>query len=183
MIIVVLETPRLLLRPLQTSDVRTMQQLLNHREITDTMEDYPYPYPVEAAYSTVAWSERAPRQGKGFGWAITRKDDRQMIGAIFLKVFLQPPEIGYWLGLPYWGQGYASEAANEVLRYAFETLRLPLLAAYANADNLGSRRVLEKLGMQLQHVRDYPKPGTDELKAAAYYELTIGGWIARQREL
>jgi RimJ/RimL family protein N-acetyltransferase len=179
MISVVLETPRLLLRPMELHDAPFIRDILSHREISDGMEDYPHPFPLEAARDMILWSQRAPGAGKGYSWAVTH--EQTFVGALFLKFHTQPAELGYWIGLPYWGQGFATEAADVVLRCAFETLRLPGIAAYAHADNAGSRRVLEKLGMTLQHVRNYPKPGTGEMKAAAYYEISGAEWQSRNR--
>ncbi len=181
MIIVVLETPRLLLRPMEMSDIPYICEILSHREITDGMEDYPHPFPTDAARDMILRSQQSPSEGNGYSWAIIHKTRQTFIGAIFLRFTMPHPELGYWIGLADWGQGYATEAGEEVLRYVFETLRLPLVAAYAHADNAGSRRVLEKLGMKLQHVRDYPVPGSDEIRAAAYYELVGGDWRNRRR--
>jgi ribosomal-protein-alanine N-acetyltransferase len=61
-------------------------------------------------------------------------------------------ELGYYLGRPAWGQGYATEAARACLRYGFETCRLPRVVAVVRTENQASRHVLEKLG--LRHDRD-----------------------------
>ena len=58
------------------------------------------------------------------------------------------PELGYWLGLSYWGQGFATEAARAVIDYAFADLKLESIQADARVTNPASRRVLEKCGFQ-----------------------------------
>ncbi len=60
----------------------------------------------------------------------------------------EPPEIGYWLGVPFWGQGYATEAVRAVIDHAFGDLGYDVLAGGARVSNPASRRVLEKCGFQ-----------------------------------
>ena len=62
-------------------------------------------------------------------------------------------EIGYWIGRPYWGQGYATEAAREVVRYGFEELGLHRVHANHLGSNPASGKVLEKVGMTREGTR------------------------------
>jgi len=57
-------------------------------------------------------------------------------------------ELGYWIGVPYWGQGFATEAANAMIAFGFDTLRLNEIYAHHFAGNIASQRVLEKIGMR-----------------------------------
>ncbi len=67
-------------------------------------------------------------------------------------------ELGYWVGRPSWGQGFASEAARELVRYGFEVLGLNRIQAHHMVRNPASGRVLEKCGMQKEGVvRQYLK--------------------------
>jgi RimJ/RimL family protein N-acetyltransferase len=59
-------------------------------------------------------------------------------------------ELGFWIGVPYWGRGYATEAARAVVKYAFETRKLHRIYASHFRDNLASKRVLLKLGMRYE---------------------------------
>jgi [ribosomal protein S5]-alanine N-acetyltransferase len=102
-----------------------------------------------------------------FQFAVVLKDDHQLIGNCGIRTETgglrteagrnrpdsptsQTAEIGYELDPQYWGQGYATEAARSVLQLGFETFKLHRISANCVADNVGSARVLEKLGMRLE---------------------------------
>jgi RimJ/RimL family protein N-acetyltransferase len=82
-------------------------------------------------------------------FAVVRQHDDQLLGSCYVSVQAQQQgEIGYILGVDYWGQGYATEAARCVLAFGFETLQLHRTFADVVCENHGSVRVLERLGMQ-----------------------------------
>jgi ribosomal-protein-alanine N-acetyltransferase len=172
----ILETERLKLRPLEMGDTGIMTTLLNDEQITSMMDEYPFPYPESEARAVVRWSQKAPREGKGYGFAIIRKEDSQFIGAIFLKLYTSVPEIGYWIGRAYWGQGYASEAARGVLRYGFEVFKFHRMSAYCLDRNASSQRVLEKIGMRFIRAEEYPNEGENRVDVLLYYEIMQSEW-------
>ena len=87
------------------------------------------------------------RHGDGhYYFTILRKEDGMFLGGIALHMEEAGPEFGYWLGKPFWGQGYASEAARTLTRFAFERLDLPFVWAGWFHDNPASGHVLAKLG-------------------------------------
>jgi [ribosomal protein S5]-alanine N-acetyltransferase len=171
-----LETERLLLRPLEMHDSLMMTTLVNDEGITSMMDEYPFPYPESEARAVVRWSQKAPREGKGYGLAMVRKEDKQLIGAIFLKLYTPVPEIGYWVGRPYWRQGYASEAANRVLQYGFEVFKFHRMSAYCFDRNVASQQVLEKIGMTLIRAEEYAVEGQDRVDVLLYYEIMQSEW-------
>ena len=85
-------------------------------------------------------------------FAILDKESNQLIGStdlVDMRRYLNTGgEIGYLLSREYWGRGIMSEAVGLTAQYAFETLKLSRLVAFADIENKASRRVLEKLGMQ-----------------------------------
>jgi RimJ/RimL family protein N-acetyltransferase len=104
------------------------------------------------------------------GWLVaTRKDDEAWVGLAVLKRMAprhegaigEGPliEVGYRLARAYWGKGYATEAAASLVRYGFLTLRLPQIAAIADARNVASNRVIQKNGFV--HRRTYSLEGRD----------------------
>ncbi len=109
------------------------------------------------------WVERYS-QAPGLGlWAVVENSSGDVVGYCGLfpypDVGGQPEiEVGYRLARPFWGRGYATEAARAVRDYAFGTLRLPRLVALIDPSNVASIRVAEKLG--LRHERDVTMPGS-----------------------
>ncbi len=144
----VLETKRLALRAPRLEDAKTVAALVNDRRIAENVARIPHPYKKSDADSFIAG---ANKPGSEVVFLITLSDDT-IIGACGLtmqdKTAEQAPELGYWLGVKYWGQGYATEALHAVIDYAFTDLGYPALTAAARVTNPLSRRVLEKCGFQ-----------------------------------
>ena len=84
-------------------------------------------------------------------WGIERRDG-ELIGCIELRPESDPPggTVGFWIGKPFWGSGYAGEALAAVVDYAFDELGLPRVEASARPENRASIRVQEKLGFRLR---------------------------------
>ena len=105
----------------------------------------------------------------GFGlWAIERRDEPGFIGFVgLMHVSFEAPftpaiEIGWRLAGDQWGKGYATEAANEVLRIGFEQLALSEIVAFTYEKNLASRRVMEKIAMKRDPEDDFAHPKLPE---------------------
>jgi [ribosomal protein S5]-alanine N-acetyltransferase len=145
----VLETERLRLRPFQLTDAKDVQLLAGDREVASTTRLIPHPYPDGLAEQWISSLAELYAKGRSASFAITLKDGR-VLGAIGLSI--EPTdrhaEVGYWVGRPYWNQGYCTEAGRAVLQFGFETLGLQRIFAHYMARNPASGRVMEKLGMQ-----------------------------------
>jgi RimJ/RimL family protein N-acetyltransferase len=146
-----LETPRLRLRPFTASDVPEIARLAGRAEIAATTLFVPHPYAESDAEAWLATHGPSAADGTGFTFAITTRDDR-LVGAVALHPVPRHrrAELGYWIGVEHWGQGYATEAAAAVLGFGFETLGLNRIEAHAFPENPASARVLEKLGFRLE---------------------------------
>jgi len=141
----VLTTARLRLRAPQREEALLIAALANDRRIAENTARIPLPYTLADAERFLRYLEESETET---AFAITRADD-VLIGICGLMMKpRKTPEIGYWLGVPYWGHGYATEAARAVIDYAFEDLGLERLEAGARVSNPASRRVLEKCGFQ-----------------------------------
>lgn len=141
----VLETARLMLRAPRHDDAQALAMLVNDRRIAENTTRIPHPYGLADAQGFLRHLDDSNSE---IAFAITRADDLP-IGVCGLRT--EPgttPEIGYWLGVPYWGQGYATEAARALIDHAFEDLGLERLESGARVSNPASRRVLEKCGFQ-----------------------------------
>ncbi len=145
----IFETERLILRPLELSDAPVIQELASHPDIAATTLNLPHPYPPGAAEAFIQSliDNRDTSANRTFG--IVRKADQQLMGNISVRPNQrhQHAELGYWIGVPYWNQGYTSEAARRVVAYCFAELGLHRVYAGYLSHNLASRRVMEKAGM------------------------------------
>jgi RimJ/RimL family protein N-acetyltransferase len=135
-------------------DAPDVQRLAGAEELAKTTLSIPHPYEDGMAEDWIAVQAERYEAQKEVHFAITLKDGGTLIGDIRL-VRITPghhAELGFWVGLPYWGHGYCTEAGRVVLRYAFETLGLRRVHGAHLSNNPASGRVLEKLGMKLEGV-------------------------------
>lgn len=161
-----LETARLKLRPYAEADIAELLPLIGTREVAATTLRIAHPYTEQDAKDFLKLAEEPGRL-----WlAATLRSDGRQIGGIGLRIDEQHQhaELGYWLGVPYWGQGYATEAAGEMLRYGFEDLKLHRIFASHFKHNPASGRILVKLGMrhegcQREHLRKWDQFVDSEL--------------------
>jgi RimJ/RimL family protein N-acetyltransferase len=141
---VVLETERLILRAPQLEDAKTIAKLANDRRIAENTARIPHPYGLTDAKQFVAWTGETADE---IVFVITL--DEAVIGACGVgKIGGETPEVGYWLGVRYWGKGYATEALRTIIDFAFEGFDYDALHGSARVTNPASRRVLEKCGFQ-----------------------------------
>lgn len=147
-----LSTERLLLRQFQMSDKEVVQKLCSDKEIAATTLSIPHPFRLEDAENWLENKEEDYREGKEIAWAICLKKSSNLVGAIGMRLEAknESAELGFWVGKPYWGNGYVTEAGKKILQYSFDTLGLHRLEAHHMAGNEASGRVLVKLGMKYE---------------------------------
>ena len=149
----IIETARLVLRPFTAGDAGVVQKLAGRREVSETTSYIPHPYEdgmAEAwiASHSIAWANRTR-----IAYAITVKESGQLIGAVSLsQIEKETAELGYWIGLPSWGNGYCTEAAAGLLKRAPLEFGIFNIRAVHLSANPASGRVLQKLG--LTHIRN-----------------------------
>ena len=138
-----LETERLILRPFTMNDAAAIQRLLNDPLVSDGLLSVSYPFALPDAEKWL--TDRITNR-----FAITLRESAQLCGGIGMHTNAKHPraEMGYWIGRAFWGKGYATEAARELVRYGFESLHLQRIAAMHFPRNKASQRVLEKIGMK-----------------------------------
>lgn len=141
-----LETARLILREFSESDIAELVPLIGAPEVAATTLRIPNPYEEKHAHEFLA---SVPKENE-LRLAIRLRSNGQLCGGMGLHPEMQHrrAEIGYWIGVPFWGNGYATEAAREVVRYGFERLNLNRIFATHFKGNDKSGRVLEKIGMR-----------------------------------
>jgi ribosomal-protein-alanine N-acetyltransferase len=150
----ILETPRLTLRPFRLSDADAFfsifgdPEVFRHTARSKTLAD------VEAARAWLA-REAPLALARGFGhWALLERSDGQLIGSCGLGAVpdSRDLELGFTIAPSRWGRGYASEIALACARHGLERLRAPRIVSLTSPTNLAAQRVLEKIGMR--YLRD-----------------------------
>jgi RimJ/RimL family protein N-acetyltransferase len=146
-----LESERLVLRPLTVADAPTLARLAGRREIADTTLSIPHPYSEQLAQEWIQKHAERENPPKQIVFAIALKANGQVIGTMGLRDIDYDhcqAELGFWVGIEWWGSGFATEAARIVVRYGFNELKLNRIHAHHMVRNPASGRVLEKVGMK-----------------------------------
>lgn len=145
------QTGRLLLRPLALADAPQIQEIFPQWEVVRYLRNtVPWPYPPDGARRYIE-DVALPAIARGDEWHWTlrlQSNPDRIIGYIAL-VKAEGHNRGFWLGLPWQGQGLMSEAAAWTTDFWFDNLGFPLLRVPKAAANLASRRISEKHGMRL----------------------------------
>lgn len=145
-----LETPRLRLRKLTMRDARDVFAYSRDPEVArHVLWDAHRSIGESRAY--IRYMQRKYRMGEAASWGIEWKESGRIIGTIgFMWIHFEhaSAEVGYSLARDMWGQGIMTEALREVIRYAFETLRLNRVEAIHEVDNPASGAVMRKCGMR-----------------------------------
>jgi RimJ/RimL family protein N-acetyltransferase len=176
-----IETPRLLLRPLELADADQVQRLFPHWDIVKHLNALvPWPYPPDGARQFLEQAALpAMMRGEQWTWSIRPKTDPdQLIGCISLMKG-EDDNRGFWLGLPWQGRGLMTEASDAVTDFWFNTLGFPRLRVPKAIANTASRRISEKQGMRVVALveRDYV---SGRLRAEIW-EITAEEWNRRRR--
>lgn len=145
-----LHTTRLTLRPFEPSDGPRVKELAGDRAIADTTGRIAHPYEDGMAERWIARQQTEFEAGTSTDFAVTLRESGELLGAIGLVINAahRRAELGYWIGKPHWGRGYATEAGRAVIRHGFEDLGLARIAAHHFQRNPASGRILQKLGMK-----------------------------------
>ena len=140
----VIRTSRLVLRAPRTTDIKSIAALANDLRVAAMTARIPHPYSEANAEEFIA--QLPDRDAMVFAIALNGGPLIGLCGIDHERG--KNSEIGYWLGAPHWGQGFATEAVQAMLGHAFVNLGLDVLDAGARVVNPASRRVLEKCGFE-----------------------------------
>jgi RimJ/RimL family protein N-acetyltransferase len=173
-----LRTSRLYLRAPESRDATRIQLLAGDRDVADTVSSIPHPYPDGAADAWIAG--RGPDWDAGIGatFAIIESAQDLLVGVAGLSISSthSQAEVGYWIGVPYWGRGYATEAAAALITFAFDALQLHRVEARHYSRNPASGRVMQKLGMTFEGVQRESIRKGDQFEDAAVYAVLAREW-------
>lgn len=145
-----IKTPRLILKPWKETDIEPLLQIHQDPRVLEFLIG---PMSSDQIRDFIQ-NQNQQFQEKGFMiWAATLQETQKLIGFIGLNYFDKPThfsptvDIGWRLGSPYWGLGYATEGALAVLDYGFKIIDLNEIVAFTFPNNHRSRRVMENIGM------------------------------------
>ena len=121
-----IETERLLLRQFELSDANVVQRLAGERDIADTTLSIQHPYKDGMAEEWISTHRPKFERGELLNFAVVLLTSGELIGSIGLVIVphFERAELGYWIGRPYWKNGYCTEASNAMLQYGFRALKL-----------------------------------------------------------
>ena len=150
-------TQRLILRAPTLTDMPSCVAILNDFDVAKNLQQVPHPFTDLLFVEALTRTDQERRDGSAFRLAVTRAMDGALIGMCSAERGERGAwEFGYWYGKPYWGQGYATEAAWPMIRFAFEDLAAESLTAGWFDDNPASGAVLHKLGFAITSVASVP---------------------------
>ena len=180
----IIETNRLILREWTMDDAKSMF-LYAKDPLVGPIAGWPPHKTIEDSKTIIShFLDHHP-----YCFAICLSEDiDHPIGCIELKtnsdlaIKSDEAEIGYWLGRPFWGNGYMPEAAKALIEYGFYTLKFHIIWGGYYEGNLKSKRVQEKLGFKFHHKSEHIKcSGLDEYRTGYVNILTKEDWILQNK--
>jgi 8-oxo-dGTP diphosphatase len=168
---------RLRLRPLTEADAPRLAELLDDWEMVRLTANIPHPYDEDDGLSFVRMMDEKRRARIGAALGMERTLDGALIGVIGFGTETDgTPELGWWVGRDYWGQGYATEAARRMLRHLFIDLGFETAWASAHPDNMASRTVMTRLGMLRARFERVGMPARGQSVEMPVYAMTAEDW-------
>ena len=178
---VVLETERLTLRKPTLADVKAIASLANDRRIAENTRRLPHPYRQDDAVQFIKAIARS-KTGAKTGTVFLIEEHHTPIGMVGVD-WREPetPELGYWLGVEYWGRGFGTEAARAMIDYTFEEFDAEVMISGARVVNPASRNILEKCGFQWNGVELHRFESLGSSTPVDCFRLTRGVWASLKR--
>jgi ribosomal-protein-alanine N-acetyltransferase len=182
-------TQRLILRSWRDSDRQPFAEMSEDADVMEHLR------PLATRDACNAWIDFQTNHQSSHGfclWALESKASGIFMGAAgllhvsFAAHFTPAVEVGWRLARPFWGQGFAVEAAQAALQFVFEEIRLTEVVAHASVRNGRSRRMMAKLGMSHDCTEDFDHPRIPEsnpLRRQALYRLTRDAWLSQHNVL
>ena len=166
-----IRTERLLLRPPRPSDAGALGHYCNDPRLARMTSNIPHPYPPGAAEAYLESIASGRLDEEVWVMDATPAEWSEVVGLITFRP--KTGEIGYWVGVPFWGTGFASEAVEGLVDHLFRTRGVGRITAEVQAENEGSLRVLEKAGFR--------RTGEKRLYSVARGEAVPGLTLALER--
>ena len=177
----IIETERLVLRPVTLDDAEAMFEYASNQE--NTRYTFPTNQSLEETKNNIAQFYLANPLGR---WGIELKSTGEFIGTIDLHkmdTVLKKATIGYIINQKYWNRGFTTEANRVVIELAFEKIGMNKLDAFHDKDNPASGKVMEKSGMRFSHEEPYARMDKNEsgrFVTDVHYVLTKEDYFANK---
>lgn len=144
-----LTTERLILRPFQLSDATKVQKLAGDELVANGAINIPHPYSDGFAGQWIGKVLAGWQSQQSAIYAITLKSNYQLVGCVGLhNIDSGKAQLGYWIGVPYWGQGYCTEAAKRVTEFGFKRLELDIIYGQHLSRDPSPGKIMQKIGME-----------------------------------
>jgi RimJ/RimL family protein N-acetyltransferase len=171
-------TGRLSLRPYLFADAPAVQRLAGAREVADTTTNIPHPYEDGLAEQWIASHPGELAAGRMLVCAVTDRGTDDLLGTVSLRFTPEhaQAELGYWIAVPFWGRGYATEASRALLEHGFATFGLHRVQARHFVRNPASGRVMQKLGMVYEGTLRQAIRKWGRFEDVALYGLLAAEW-------
>lgn len=178
-----LTTERLILRPWKESDAESLYEYAKDERI-GPVTGWPAHSCIEESLQVIRTVLSVPET-----YAVCLREDNRAIGCISLmtgdhaniELGEGEAEIGYWIGVPFWGRGLIPEACREMIRRGFEDLGLETIWCGYFEGNDKSKRVLEKCGFSYHHTdKDIHWKMMDDIRTEHIMRLTKADWLRKK---
>jgi ribosomal-protein-alanine N-acetyltransferase len=145
----ILTTARLTLRPFSLADAARVQELAGDPRVSEMTINIPHPYEDGMAEDWISSHATAFASGERVVYAVTITDTAELIGTVSLTQITETDgNLGYWIGVPFWGYGYCTEAAGVLVRFGLTEYGLAMIYARHLTENQASGRVILKNGFK-----------------------------------
>ena len=176
-----IETNRLVLRPLEPADAEPVAAYLNDVEIARWLVRVPHPFTIEDAADFINQCCTTASLGTAttLGIIMRGHDSAVIRGVVALHSLDTRPEIGFWLGRPFWGNGLMSEAVDATLTWAYASLDVDAIIAGAFQGNIASLTIQARQGFEIVGMSRRPSLIEDQLLDHVDTRLTRARHAAR----
>jgi RimJ/RimL family protein N-acetyltransferase len=171
-----IETARLRLRAHRDDDLPDLVSLIDNWDVACWVSAVPHPYTEADGREWIARVQQDHATGRPLRFAIALKKTDRLIGGVGLDGSTgdgsEEPALGYWLGQPYWGRGYAREAVAATIDYGARILGMETIRAYTDPGNLASQRVLLHCGLERVGEIELAKPTRQGARRAPLFRIS-----------
>jgi RimJ/RimL family protein N-acetyltransferase len=169
------------MRSLRDGDLADLVTLAGNWEVARWLATIPHPYHEADGQEWIARVQQDHATGHPRRFAIALKESDRLIGGVGLDGSTgdesEEPALGYWLGQPYWGNGYAREAVAAVIDYGLWTLGMATIRAYTDPSNLASQKVLLHCGLKQVGEIELIRPTRNGARRAPLFRISPGAQV------